>query len=173
MLPVLKQVKKCSSSQNWLCVTIINVQTTWPLARQFYHSVFALTFKPLHCNKACHAVFHISLNPFHFDKWIIILACTSSQQTKGLSATKLSLCFTAIKFFWIFYKTRVKLGNKENERKHSFFKEPLIELYFGQWIAKLEDCRSKQFISKYFSPKMIWGFSSLLKHGSIALSSDD
>ena len=59
------------------------VKTAWSLSRQFYHPIFALTFKSLSCNKACHAVFHISLNPFHFDKCIIILACMSSQQTTG------------------------------------------------------------------------------------------
>lgn len=105
-----------------MCAVIINVKTTWPLPRHFYHFIFALTSKPLHYNKACHACFHISLTPLPFDKCTVISVFMSSQQTTGFSPTRLSLCFIVIQLFWIFYRTGDKLENRENERKHRFSK---------------------------------------------------
>ena len=54
--------------------------------------------------------------------------CTTNNR---VFSYQVNLGFIVIKFFWIFYRTRVNLGKRENERKHSIFKKSLIEPYFG------------------------------------------
>lgn len=75
----------------------------------------------------------LTLGGMHFtliNVWQSDFLCL--QQTAGLSATGLSLCFIAGNFFWLFYRVAVKLELQEKWNIILFYKGPLIILYYHQ-----------------------------------------